>query len=391
MKRSVGVCVLVAIAFGVIFLCNRGVDTLDAPALTLTVKVPPQLADASVSAWATRMEDPERETEFGYTSSVVLEQGLVDVASGQTGRGVLTWHELEPGRYMVSACFSPFQNYFRSVMVDVPASGVAVAEIELAEPEGSMWRRARVIGGDGKPVSNVRWFAEAWRGSSGTMRSEVGVMAEDGYYHVPIVDPVGMEGGTFTLEARSDAWGRQKVTYDPSSTDVIEFRYSTPVFVAGVIEGYAGSGYEGRLGVEVEARTDEPSRNWDEACTPVAADGSFVLPPRQPGKRQLVLYVRGVAPHPVAILHEEVVVVPGMDEVRVTLPALYQLTVIWPGAGARDVQVQSVDRADPTQAREAKHEGFAVIAALPAGRYSVRVGDEEVTVDVPAQSEVRFR
>jgi hypothetical protein len=129
----------------------------------------------------------------------------------------------------------------------------------------------------------------------------------------------------------------------------------------------------------------------------VKEDGTQTFEPLSPGEYTLYLYVRSRSSGSRPVHSEEVSIKPGENRIAVSLPPLYELTVILPEIEGRTTcTLSSLGGAMGSRgARGLVQEGGRVLfSRLPPGEYVVTVTGgrvpEKMVVRVPGQEVVRF-
>jgi hypothetical protein len=185
-------------------------------------------------------------------------------------------------------------------------------------------------------------------------------------------------GDTYELVASHDAFGQVTVALAPGQREVA-VRFAEPAALVVAVEGYAGSGYEGRLYASVgSASTDLGVWQWQarHGRAPLDAAGVVRHEGLAPGDWTVALLAR-VGSHewrPAQIV--DVALAAGERTVRLDLPVLHTVTVVAPGiAEGSYLSLRSdgdnragVPFAAQTQV-DAEHR--AAIAGLVAGRYAL--------------------
>jgi hypothetical protein len=248
-----------------------------------------------------------------------------------------------------------------------------------------------VYGPEGDKLKNVRFrytYREKERLIGG---GAIAVPCADGSYSVEPRDLSEHDvigNGAHSLEVESREHGSIEVPFDPGSEEPIVIRFGQSATLRVTLEGYVGSGHEGKLRLQLES---------DSKFTPagpnrIDAEGSQLLGPRQPGETTLVVGVeerrlfRSVARIPIRLS-------PGENHRTVRLPKLYTLKVVGP-VGVR-FQIYAKARPDERMLpRIVGEAGFVEVNRLPAGEYGIWRGRDgerwETSVVVPAQTEVRI-
>jgi hypothetical protein len=363
------------------------------PALRLHVKAPANLPRVSVTGWLLRVP-PERT----FTPQELKANGDRRHHAG-TGDAML-WKDLEPGRYLVGAAFGSRGDPPETALVDV-SSGIVDHTLELAEPSGEGVVKVRLLSPDGEPVDHASWrIAHRSEGSS-TSSGTTSLYREDGV-HILIDNRASeFEGGTHTIEAQAGKWGKVSSEFDPKTTAILELRFAKPAQPDGLISGYRGSGYEGRVRFHWEDVGRRSSRAWFSGTSNIDDEGRMKLRSQQPGERVLVLYVSAGKHSWLRVAERTVALRSGPQSIEIPMPTLHVLNVVWSGRGkpqiglsrqASDFKTQRVVSGHTR--RKVGDDGVARFDGLLPGRYRVSVSGTSTThlptIEIPAQSEIRL-
>jgi hypothetical protein len=216
-------------------------------------------------------------------------------------------------------------------------SGIVRCDIEIPPLDPKGYVVARVLGPGGEPLNDVRFKLGR---SSGQQMRDV-----DGNYCVPIPESArsayhGVGGDNpFRLEAKHRRYGTKSVELARGQAEV-EIRFTQPAQLEILVTGYLGSGLIDRVGVSVHrpgvAEPIDPGRAaWWRGVLPVGHDGLLEFGALEPGRYDLKLEVRGrkgLSSKTTTVATLSVELSAGKNTVSISLPPLYSLDVVVPGA-----------------------------------------------------------
>jgi hypothetical protein len=294
--------------------------------IAAAVKLPPEIAGADADVFLLKADDAVSDRDVA--------------ARGKRGRlhkGVATFEDLEPGRYVVAASLDRMTVAARTT-VDVHG-GMTRVELVVPAPDPSQFVVVRVLGPDGVPVEerDVRLATDY---SSARVSAGGGGLVSrrpDGDWvvgHNPAGTLHGEPGGAWGLEVTSHRYGTLQRRYDPSTDSRLEFRFAEPVRVEIQLDGYVGSTLQGRLMVvprplpefDRHGYRGVPGVHPPDGVVPES--GLVVVDPIQPGPYALLLVLRGGAPGEDALVARlPFEARPGRTSVRLPIPSRQELVV----------------------------------------------------------------
>ena len=217
----------------------------------------------------------------------------------------------------------------------------------------------------------------------------------------------GESEGKVTLTA---SYGQMQkvIPLDPAGWNEINVSFDAPATLLVHLAGYVGSGYEGRVTLNLRTYTDGSSRSNRHVYHGRGGgggkpDGEGVvgLGPVQPGSYELMLMVQPSGSRSWGNNTVDTQVLElrsGENQASMTLPELYSLTIVIEGGKENTrLQLRSTEgRATRFSGRSAqlKKDGTATFEGLRVGEYRVQVRgggkNGQMIVSVPAQAEVVF-
>jgi hypothetical protein len=283
-----------------------------------------------------------------------------------------TVYDLESGNWVL-AIYSRHNIELDRRRVQV-GSGFAEVELRVPEPDREGYIPVRVLGPDGKPVSDVRFNIRAVRqsGSSGTTGQAV--RREDGSYWLEKHNNDTAE--RWEITATHQSFGQLQTNYAKEDTHELVIRFEQGAVLTVDIPGAAAHPQRRFLRVALTA-SDDFVRMYDDFYTfPADRDQPLperrTFPARQPGPVTLVLHFTGesgrssavqvLAAHPLELR-------PGEQSFTLHLPTLHDFTVRLPedarAAGVTLMLHGQWISAQIGENREATFQG------LPPGNYLV--------------------
>ncbi|MCP3919597.1 MAG: PDZ domain-containing protein [bacterium] len=297
--------------------------------------------------------------------------------------------DLPPGKWVVGVGRSYASPISVHEVVEV-GSGIEECLLEMPAIDFSRSIVATVRGADGAALDGVS-FRFSHKGPDGSSRHGMQPMRmADGRYLLDVPSDAFAAyfettppETTFGLRISHDSYGEQSVPLKKGQTSV-ETTFVVPAEVTVSIDGYVGSGYEGRLSVGIQRRGDGRSSSPDNNDA-----GVFRLSPQEPGsyKVRLLLQSTGRRRSDNEIASVDVELEAGSNSVRLTIPALYSLSLHGPDlAPGTTVRVYGTGGSFGREEARLGEDRRASIDELPAGRYRVQARGSkrvELEVDVP--------
>jgi hypothetical protein len=326
--------------------------------------------------------------------------------------GRYTFKDLVPGRYVVGVSRSWNEKIAASAVVEVRDSMV-VQDLEIAALDPAHCVVARVLDPDGRLVDEASFtlMVQSSDGNSWSNNAEAERKA-DGTFLVPLENgqDEGTDlvtswpaGGSVKLSVHCERFGDKSVDLAPS-TRTVEIRFGSPSTLLATIQGYAGSGYEGRLSLTlVRAEQREQQRWYGFDREQLGADGTKKFGPIEAGRYRLRLMSQANGRNPWGqsqLADVEVILAPGENRASIAIPALYTLTIETSGGGGQ-LQLHPARDGDGDEygggwrMAQVDDKGRAVFEDLPAGDYTVQhwgggEDDGAMRVQVPTSGVVRF-
>ena len=298
--------------------------------------------------------------------------------------------DLQPGRYLVGISVN-WRTILATTVVEV-SDELVETTIHLPAPDPASHLEVRVYGPLGEKLRDVR-FVCSYRWKGGMFSGGCVIYPrKDGAYFIRTPDPAeqnAAEGGTYSLKVMSEDYGSVQREFDPKSEEALVFRFEEAATLHVTLEGYVGSGHEGKL--RLALGSDRIDRQVFAGAAGIDAEGRQQLGPVQPGDSVLVIGVeerslfRTVVRMPIRLR-------PGDNRAFVPVPQLYTLKIV--GRPGERVGITAVSAEREMPAPTIGKDGTAVVERLPAGKYEVwGLKDGErwgIPVVVPAQTEVRI-
>jgi len=274
-------------------------------------------------------------------------------------------------------------------------AGMAVLDLTVPPPDPSEYVEVTVLGPDGRPVANASfgtdYEVDGSHSGGGSRVQEI----EPGRWRVwHHRKPENYdEGGTWGITARTKEYGSKTIRYDRKSTRSLTFRFEAPAVLTVTVEGYVGSGFEGRL--RLDLRKPKEGGGWSGAGGggAISAQGVKKFGPVPPGDYSLAVRVvregrRGVTAETIPLTLKS-----GGNAETVRIPKLHTLTVITedlPEDTRLTIRARRGGRFDFDGKRP--ENGRVVFEDLPAGEYVVQTHEDiqMMFVRVPGRSVVRF-
>jgi len=297
-------------------------------------------------------------------------------------RGRYTVAGLENREYFIAVQLGSLRvHHVSRVMVD----GVTTHDIALPAPAPGTYVVARVLGPDGAPPSSW-WFAQVVvrhpnmnmsGGSNSILRSDGARLLLLPHWDEKRYGELD-DRARFFVDASAPGLGAVRRECERGGTAEIRFR--EPARLAVVVEGAAGHGLDGTIGVEIR-RGGRPIEPW----SPIDAEGAFRREGVQPGPIDVVLALD----RSLWLAEREVDLKSGENEVRFAVPRLHPLTIRVPGVDGGTVWFRMGEHGYHKAPVDAA--GTARVE-LPAGEYEIGYeAARKATVRVPDRAAVTLR
>ncbi len=276
--------------------------------------------------------DVDLEALAGSNRSTFVSGGryaLLDLAPGRWTVGLGSWN----GPVIVHA------------VVGVDA-GVTEVDLVIPRPDPAKNLVVRAFGPAGRPLRDLDFdLRHEYANGSSSGNAEARRAPDGSYWLQPTSSGASRGGGDFfaswqdgtkwTLTARHAQLGSRTAELEEGQRE-LELRFAEPVSIRVVVEGYAGSGREGKLSVDARPVRDgevgESSR-WraHRGGTNLSADGEARFDHLEPGTWRVSL-TTGTKPWGGdALDSRDVTVAAGEQVVTLSLPVLHDVHVYAPG------------------------------------------------------------
>ncbi|MHC4953012.1 MAG: carboxypeptidase-like regulatory domain-containing protein [Planctomycetota bacterium] len=315
--------------------------------------------------------------------------------------------DLAPGRYVVCATLDRMHAIAHAEVEVADALVERDLEIEDLGEKGA--RVVRVVAPDGKPLQDVRFYARYRNVRGGGVGPCAVADRGDGSFLIRPND-FGLGGeGTHTLSINAKGYGRIRRVLDLEDVSDFVVKLAPPAEVEVSIDGYPGSAHMGQLRLHIQPAGEEDEQRRGGSNV-IDGRGIQTFPIVQSGDAVIIVGVEGEDRHGTggsfwAVARQAVTLKPGLNRVRVPIPALYPLKIVSenPPAGPEASKKTRV-RVSPVGSRRdiyimhvtLDRGGRMVIPRLAAGRYTVsgyeRAEKKTWTreVSLPGQGSVRI-
>jgi len=314
--------------------------------------------------------------------------------------------DLTPGTYVVGVSRN-WQGPIVAHAIAQVTDGIVEQDLMLPRPAEKSLLRVLVFDPSGTPLSGVGFQVTTRRRSGTTSLGIGGVEKSPGDYRIALnADNMqalkNLKEGTaeMSIEAETASYGQKSVKLAPGQKEItIRFQEAGTLFAT--VAGFAGSGLEGRLRLELYRVAKESTRvgmdrNVKSSSTRgrLRADGTQEFGPAEVGSYELALRL-SMADRSgrLLIASQTVAIGPGRNVATIAIPPLYPLAIHVPGATNGWAQLLS-GAGGPNLSSRLEGETLE-FDLLPAGVYDFTVHSTEVSgsmkINVPAQSEVTFR
>jgi len=306
--------------------------------------------------------------------------------------------DLSPGTYAVG--LSNWEEALLTYAITTVSEGVTEVDLIVPEPDPESHLVVRAFGPGGTPLEDLefRWMHRQDGGSrSGSIR---GRRAPDGaYWLLPKAEFFGEwpSGTSFRLTIEHAQLGARELELEEGQREVT-VTFEEPVSLVVVVGGYLGSGYESRVEVSL-ARKEEGgppqglrgrgSFGGREGLSP---EGVVRYDNLAPGTWEVGLNIRSGDHRSSPVHSREVRALSGEVRVEISLPELYELTVLAPElpVGTRVALMQDRDPEHgggfpASSDARLEDDQRASFDGLVAGRYRLWAnGAEPMEVEVPS-------
>jgi hypothetical protein len=339
------------------------------------------------------------------TPKELVQSGEMSWCHKYEGAYKYTCKKLSPGNYLVGASYQQ-NKALVTATVEVTDSR-AVQDLTVPFPATSEYLIVRAFGPKGDILRDLEIDTGIRSGGSSSSGGGTAVKREDGSYlvmHHSVENwRHGDEKSRHVITAKSQKYGEKEVEYKRGEVSELKIQFREPAKLTVTITGYVGSEFEGKLRLRLEPRKVSKSDSQryhgyyrDENEKKIDSLGNITLGPVEMGAFDLVMYVKKKRWESKPVRRIPVDLTAGKNELSVSIPALYSLTVVVDKAGpGTSIQLSRAgDSRGFGEHKETDKEGKATFVNLAAGDYSIQVWGAGVegtmTVSVPAQSVVNF-
>lgn len=302
--------------------------------------------------------------------------------------------DLAPGNYVIGLSSGWNGPILAHEIVKVER-GIVARDLLLDEVGNAGFFDTYLTGPKGEPIacSNFIYFVENEHGSSSSWLQ--GIEQEPGHYWIAPdeglrewqKDTTGKK--KLKLTAKSDVYGDKTVEV-PRGAKEIRFEFGEAATLDVVVQGYVGSGLEGKL--DVQLRQQGEARHYFSNESNLKADGTAKFGPIEVGTYDLVLEAFGENRWNRRVVStQKITLAVGPNAATIAVPMMYTLTVTLSGLEPGEeswVSIQGGDRWDNSQSKEGRVE----FDNLPPGEYTVHseIGGKQAraSVKVPDQLQV---
>jgi hypothetical protein len=308
--------------------------------------------------------------------------------------------DLDPGLYAVG--LSDWNNALITHQVVSVDAGVVEVALEVPEADPEQHLIVRAFGPTGRALRDLDFRWETRQSGAGSRSGGIqGRRDADGSYWLrpkaDFFDAWGKES-SYTLTVVHAQLGEREIALTEGQREV-DVSYVEPVTLVVVVDGYAGSGYVGKLEValapvvEGESEAEAQSRmqrTRSRAGDPFSPEGVARFEGLAPGRWKLDLMVETGQWQKRSVHTVEVVATHGEQTVAMNLPALYDVVVVAPGLS--EGTYLFLNRAsgessgagffDGNTHAQLGADGRAVFRGLAAGDYILRANGVSEPVDV---------
>ncbi|MHC5021454.1 MAG: hypothetical protein ACYTGX_15385 [Planctomycetota bacterium] len=377
--------------------------------------------------------EPSQST-YSYVWAAPVKDGVIPDAKAlrrSSHRGwargsnpVFVVRDLEPGMWAIAASAPGRHQDLGDIITVKVGSGMTRVELRVPDADGGVQHTVQVRSPEGTLLGDVS-FQLRYGNNNARYQPLARTRTADGAHQLSWQGAIkswvekSKEPVKLVLEVHSPRYGSTSV---PVTLDqgAVQVQFAEPAMLEVTVTGYAGSGYEGRLGVQIGVPNSPGNAGgWNRGMVngrrgganlagKLDAQGRYLYGPSSPGKVTVTLTVTPTAAQRSQGINKmngtpkTVELTPGMNRVSLELPQLHGVTVSVPGARPGHKVKLSGGNGFQTKEQDCS-SGQAAFTNLPAGRYWVYVwnsndegdgsGDPSVgnmSAEVPGSGVIHF-
>ena len=309
--------------------------------------------------------------------------------------GSYTFQDLEPGSYVVGAKASSRGEIIASAVVEV-VDGQVEADLVIDRLDRSQYLTVHILDSAGDPI-DVPLFRYNYSGSEGNssgVATPIPLRPSGCLLTLPVdMDPLDVEA-TLLLTARHNELGEKAVEVRAGQTEVtISYAPSTSLHVT--LTDIPAGDIRARTHISVVKQDGSDNHSWMRFGQNTTPDSRGVVEVGglEPGAYTVRVSLQdtpaGFSIPGSAIASVDVELRAGVNEVRLAMPTLYQLSVFAPeeepGTTVRlsATQKDMISRMSTLGTGKLDESGRFVFADVAAGTFNVRAGQSKATAEVP--------
>ncbi len=314
-----------------------------------------------------------------------------------------SFKDLAPGLYSLGYSIDLRSGVFLVDTIEVSDHSVQ-RDIEIPPFEPTEYVIVWVLAPDGEVLDDAR-VSTGYRFHRG-LRSANALKRDDGsFFSVHALPPDGEEDEDLDYYVRvsSREFGEKEVKYRPGEIEEIHVQFVEPAMLEISLPGYAGSRAEGLLSLSLSQVSEDKTRRSHgtriRSETALDGRGRQTFGPAEPGKYELVLTVQPDRSFRIPVTSQTISLESGFSSLDVSLPELYDLTVLFPD----DIPASTQLRITFKQFSESgtRHYGASKVVGkdarvelknLPRGEYKFSISGttNEMEVALTGDREVLF-
>ena len=299
--------------------------------------------------------------------------------------GSYSFAGLEPGNYLVYLELNGTIAAFAAVTV---STGVVTQDLEVLAPKREECLVVWAYGPNGKLLSDVQLYVTAESKSGGGRAVGNAQPRDDGSYWM-LKPPSGRDPAAtkWFLTGNSASHGTKSIEISIEQQEV-RLDFDAPGRLEITLSNYASSELKGKLRILMRLKDDlrsQPPRMFE----PKLGGGVWRSGPAAPGTYTVEIQHSRSDWNGSTLATHEVVVNAGANTVTLPTPEVYTLTV-----RLKEAKAGQFAQLSGSQGRweelQSDANGEVVFSGLGAGTYTIRVGNERMTVEVNATTTVAF-